>query len=150
MSIHPSVYFAGPVDYVEHRAEAEHLRDNWRHRFFGDLRINLLCPICLNRKSRTDKQIMDQNTNAVWVARFFVGYFSPDAPSFGTPVEVWDWCHTAFVMNREGAAVLVHPMTPGVYVKHLRDDYGLVVVRTMQDARSWLERKVGAGVASPG
>lgn len=151
MSAFPAVYLAGPVDYVEHRSESEHLRDNWRHRFFDDLHINPMCPICLNRKTRGGaRAIMDQNTSAVWVSRFFVGHFS-DQPSFGTPIEVWDWCHTAKAMNRERSAILVHPMKPGVYVEHLQAEFGLVVVRTFPDARAWLARQleelgVGSGI----
>lgn len=159
----PPVYMAGPVDYVEHRAAADHMRDNWRHRFFGDMPIDLLCPTCLNSekvpvpnleqveaglpvevtlRDRTFGDIMDTNKGAMERAEWFVGYFPGDVATFGTPIEVWHWVSQAFLMNRADRAVLVHPARMGVFVEYLAAMNRLVVVRTFEEARAWLQRQL--------
>jgi hypothetical protein len=135
--VKPNVYFAGPVDYIEHRSHGEHVVSNWRHRVFGALDINLLCPTCLNVQSKDDTEIMNTNETAMRIARLFVGYF-PGEPTFGTPIETWQ-----FATRRNAAAVLIHPPMPGVFVRTLRDQYGLTVVRSFEEARSWVEHKIG-------
>lgn len=139
----PPVYFAGPVDYVEHRSPGDHRRDNWRHRFFGDLPIDLMCPTCMNLDpdGRTDAEIMQTNRMALDAARFFVGYFPTDSATFGTPIEVWEYCEEAAV-HRPGTAVLVHPTRPGVFVRWLEAEAGLVVVTDFGHARQWLQRQL--------
>jgi hypothetical protein len=131
----PNVYFAGPVDYIEHRESSQHVRDNWRHRFFEDLPINLFCPTCLNQNGGTAADVMRINTEAQRIADFFVGYFPGDAATFGTPVEVWEW-------RGPNPAVLIHPARPGVFVEHLQQTRGLVVVRQFMEARQWLQHRL--------
>lgn len=135
----PNVYLAGPIDYIEHRSPGNHVRDNWRHRFFEDLPINLFCPTCLNRQSTGAKEIMEVNRSALAISEFFIGHFPGDEPTFGTPIEVWTWFSTRG--GRSLKAVLVHPAKPGVFVEHLQD-HGLVVVRQFVEARAWLQRQL--------
>lgn len=134
----PGVYFAGPVDYIEHRSPGNHVRDNWRHRFFEDLPINLFCPTCLNEKSQTTDEIMAVNAEAQLAARYFVGFFPGDVATFGTPIEVWTW----FEARRDPSKIaLIHPARPGVFVDKLRS-LGLETLKTHYDARQWLMRKL--------
>lgn len=132
----PAVYFAGPIDYVEHRSDGEHLADNWRHRYFGKLPIRILCPTCLNRESTTWQEVMDMNIEAQAMARFMVAYFPGDVPTFGTPIEVWQWQYGA---GREGSGILVHPTPEGVFVRSLRAQ-GLIVVKSFEEAVTWLRQ----------
>lgn len=137
----PAVYFAGPIDYIEHRSPGNHVRDNWRHRFFDDLLIEVLCPTCMNINSGTTREIMKRNAGAMARAEFFVGYFPGDAATFGTPIETWQWAEGAFRAQRD-PGVLIHPARPGVFVQHLMDMFDLHVVRTFEEARSWLRRQL--------
>ena len=134
----PGVYFAGPVDYIEHRSPGNHIRDNWRHRFFEDLPINLFCPTCLNTNSKDAKEIMAVNAEAQLAARYFIGFFPGDAATFGTPIEVWTW----FEGRRDPSKIaLVHPSKPGVFVQTLQG-LGLSVLKTHFDARQWLQHQL--------
>ena len=135
----PPVYMAGPVDYVEHRSPGQHAVDNWRHRFFGDLSIEMLCPTCLNQGERTFDDIMRTNREAMERARFFVGYFPGDVATFGTPIEVWHWASS---VPEAGRIVLVHPARMGVFVEYLAAAHQLLVVRTFEEARSWLQHRL--------
>ena len=135
----PAVYFAGPVDYVEHRSPGDHRRDIWRHRFFDDLPILILCPTCLNMRSDGFRKVMAVNDVAIQDAEFFVGYFPGDVATFGTPVETWAWC-MADVTKGPGTACLIHPSSLGIFVQALQADCGLVVVRSFEEARAWLRR----------
>lgn len=142
------VYFAGPIDYIEHRAPGDHLMHNWRHRFFGGMPITLLCPTCLNAgveehaiPGRAHLQIMENNRRAMHEARLFVGYFPGDVATFGTPVEVWEWAEKASFLRDLNPGLLIHPPPPGVFVKYL-EDRGVTVVRRFDDARSWLSRQL--------
>lgn len=130
------VYFAGPIDYVEHRSPGAHLTDNWRHRFFSDLGIKLLCPICLNVESVLWADVMRVNREAISSAQFLVAYFGND-PTFGTPIEVWEWTNRSTPLP----ACLVHPARPGVFVQYLAAR-GLYVARDFEEARQWLRRQL--------
>lgn len=133
----PRVYFAGPVDYVEHRSPGRHKTDNWRHRHFGHLAIEMFCPTCLNETSVGWRTIMKINKEALYTADLFVGYFPGDAATFGTPVEVYEWA-----MGNGTDGVLVHPAGKGVFVQMLEHDFGLVVVRDFDEARQWLQHQL--------
>jgi hypothetical protein len=157
------VYFAGPIDYIEHRSPGEHRRDNWRHRFFDTIgQIEVLCPTCMNEPRithvhamegcapdcripmttpRTVLEVMTVNRAAMRRARFMVAYFPGDVATFGTPVEVHEWATTSFAMSRD-PGILIHPATPGVFVRTLMIHNDLVVVRTFEEARSWLLRQL--------
>ena len=158
----PPVYMAGPIDYIEHRSPGQHLRDNWRHRFFGDLPIEILCPTCMNAepipvwpdplppdgpieiglRPREFSDIMVTNKQAMERAQWFIGYFPGDAATFGTPIEVWAWVEQAFQQNRADHAALIHPSRPGVFVEYLAAIDRLVVVRTFEQAREWLRHQL--------
>lgn len=167
----PAVYMAGPVDYIEHRSPGQHRTDNWRHRFFGDLPIDLLCPTCLNAgpvvyfpelpvaaygeplpdteimaqtRPRTSDDIMHTNKEAMERANYFVGYFPGDAATFGTPIETWHWTTQASIAGLQDHAVLVHPARPGVFVEYLHAVSHLAVVRSFEEARSWLQHRLSA------
>jgi hypothetical protein len=137
---------AGPIDYVEHRSPSKHRQDNWRHRLFGlALDIELLCPTCLNVNSSGFQQVMDTNRRALESADFLVAYFPADVATFGTPIEVWEWCHRknpAVLGGHPG--VIVHPESPGVFVEYLHEVYALEVVHSFEEARSWLRRQLTA------
>lgn len=135
----PPVYFAGPIDYVEHLSAASHPVQNWRHRFFGDLPIQVLCPICLNRANDGWQAVMDTNNRAQEDAAFFVGYFPADAASFGTPIEINDW----YTMREPDTMVVIHPSRPGVFVMRMLAG-GVQVVSDFESARAWLRRKIHA------
>lgn len=140
----PKVYMAGPVDYVEHRSPARHKLDNWRHRLFA-LDIETLCPTCLNEGVEDYYKVMDTNRRALESADFMVAYFPGDVATFGTPIEVWEWCHRKHPNTIGGSpAVIVHPAPVGVFVEYLRETYGLVVVQDFEEARSWLRRQLTA------
>ena len=134
------VYFAGPIDYVEHRSPKNHSTDNWRHRFFGDMPIEMLCPTCLNEHSENWQQVMSVNRDATNKAHIMVAFFPGDVATFGTPIEVWEWMiwrsHT-----RRRPACLIHPVRHGAYVQML-EEQGLVIVRDFEEARAWLRRQL--------
>lgn len=140
--MNPLVYAAGPIDYVEHRMPGPHQQENWRHRFFGELPIRLLCPICMNRADSAWEQVMTVNAAAMEAAQAMVAYFPGDTATFGTPIEVADWCVNGFALNRHDRIVLVHPAPQGMFVRMYRERYGLTVVRTFEEARSWLRRRL--------
>lgn len=134
----PAVYMAGHIDYIEHRSRSDHMVTNWRHRYFAHLPLRVLCPTCLNVESRGYAEVMAMNTEAMLMAKFFVGYFPGDVATFGTPIELDGWLH------RLGGktALLVHPARPGVFVEYYQATYGLVVVRTFEEAGQWLRRQL--------
>lgn len=140
--IPPAVYMAGPVDYIEHRGPTHHRIDNWRHRLFGMMDIELLCPTCLNVESQTPYEIMDTNRRAIERADVLVAYFPGDVATFGTPIEVWEWCHRHREQGTRG--VLIHPAPEGVFVTYLREVYGLTVVGEFDEAKLWLRRLLTA------
>jgi hypothetical protein len=146
---HPAVYFAGPIDYVEHRSTGDHLRDNWRHRFFGDLAIDLLCPTCLNRptedgRKSTDEEIMERNRAALRRAKYLVAYFPGDVATFGTPLEVKTFLERANLTNG-GHAILIHPARPGVFVRWYEAQYGLLLHKDFIGAREELRHLLWRG-----
>lgn len=136
----PLVYGAGPIDYVEHRSAKDHLTNNWRHRAFNTLPIRMFCPTCANDPGKAIDAIMATNHNALDKAIYFVGYFPGTVPTFGTPIETWEWCTT--IPRRPDSAVLVHPARPGVFVTYMEERYDLVVTRTFAEAREWLTRRL--------
>lgn len=138
----PAVYAAGPVDYIEHRSQSNHEQDNWRHRFLGDLPIELLCPTCLNQGHKDIFAVMQTNRDAMERAQFFVGYFPGDVATFGTPIEVWHWASQQPAPDR---AILIHPAHMGVFVEYLAAVHQLMVVRTFEEARQWLQRRLQPG-----
>lgn len=138
----PTVYFAGPIDYVEHRLPGIHRQENWRHRFFDHMEINVWCPTCQNEGVTGWDRIMDNNMAGMNGADAMVAYFPGDTATFGTPIEVYQWATGAFQLNKTGMLILVHPAPPGVFVQMLKDLYGMEVVRTFEGARSWLRRRL--------
>lgn len=137
----PGVYCAGPIDYIEHRSRGDHLVTNWRHRYFAHLPIKVLCPTCLNVWSTSWEDVMGTNSKAMADAQFFVGYFPGDVATFGTPIETDQWARTA-MRQKKAPPVLIHPAKPGVFVQGLQEDWGLVVVRTFEEAGQWLRRQL--------
>ena len=131
----PYVYAAGPIDYSDEVASTHH-DHNWRHRFFDDLPIELLCPTCQNVESPDVSTIMRVNEISQGLADYLIAYFPKDVPTFGTPIEVWEWS-----LDHPETACLVHPAEPGVLVQYLRHR-GLTVVETFGEARAWLIRKI--------
>jgi hypothetical protein len=132
---------AGPIDYIEHRSPGRHMTDNWRHRYFAGLGISILCPTCLNLGAVGPHEIMRNNSEAVRSASLFIAHFPGDVATFGTPIEVWEWATTAFQMSRD-PGLIIHPARPGIIVRHLEETCGLSVVRTFEEARSWLAHRL--------
>jgi len=139
----PWVYMAGPIDYVESQRLADHKVSNWRHRYFSELPIHILCPTCMNVASKTWDDVMYNNSRAVISADAFVGYFPGDVATFGTPIEIADWLQhgTPLRPGETSDALLIHPSKPGVFVQMYQANYGLVVVRNFEEARQWLRKR---------
>lgn len=130
-----AIYLAGPIDYVEHRTTGDHLRSNWRHRFFDDNEYEVLCPTCINRGINDWHTIMANNAAAIARADAMIAYFPGDVATFGTSIEVYDWLRE----HGSGEAVcLIHPAPAGVFVQMFKDLYKMTTVARFEEAHSWL------------
>lgn len=122
------VYLAGPIDYA-----VAHHSASWQHVEIPPT-VEAFCPGCNVKLDDRPFTIMDRNWSALFESDAVIGYFDGKTPTFGTPIEIYN---SVLIVGKP--TLLVHPLSPGVFVRHLAEA-GMRVVPDFASAREWLSR----------